>query len=398
MTDIFLGRQAVFNRDQAVVGYELLFRHSDEAGSAQITDGDAAIAQVIEGAFMDIGLKQLAGRYPVFINLTRHYLLNPPPLPPKQVVFEILEDIELGDDIVEALSKLGEAGYRLALDDYEYDQAHHELLNKVHIVKLDVLALSDQQLEQQVQDLKRYKVRLLAEKIEDEQSYRRCRELGFDFFQGFYFSRPRIIRGRRLKANQITVVQLLRLVHKPDTKIKELEQLINQDVTLGYKLLRMMNSAYYNLDSKIDSVRHALVYIGNDAIRSWVSMLALTTLDDNDQGLMGISLVRARMCELLTPINMQSEKDSFFTTGLFSVLDQFLQIPIEEIVRDLPLGEEVRAALLDHSGPLGKALSCAISFEQLGGGCGFQEMTREEAAGHYLEAVEWAHQTTKALK
>jgi EAL and modified HD-GYP domain-containing signal transduction protein len=398
MTDIFLGRQPVFNRERVVVGYELLFRHSDKADVAQITDGDAATAQVIEGAFMDIGLKQLAGRYPVFINLTRHYLLNPPPLPPKQVVFEILEDIELGDDIVEALDKLGDAGYRLALDDYEYDQAHHELLNKVHIVKLDVLALSDQRLEQQVRELRRYKVKLLAEKIEDESSYRRCRELGFDFFQGFYFSRPRIIRGRRLRANQITVVQLLRLVHKPDTKISDLEHLINQDVTLGYKLLRMMNSAYYNLDHKIDSVRHALVYIGSDAIRSWVSMLALTTLDDNDQGLMGISLVRARMCELLTPLNRQSEKDSFFTTGLFSVLDQFLQIPIDEIVRDLPLSEEVKSALLDNSGLIGEALRCSISFEQLGGGRGFQDMTREETAGHYLEAVEWAHQTTKALK
>jgi EAL and modified HD-GYP domain-containing signal transduction protein len=398
MTDIFLGRQPVFNRDQAVIGYELLFRHSDEAGFAQITDGDAATAEVIEGAFMDIGLKQLAGRYPVFINLTRHYLLNPPPLPPKQVVFEILEDIKLGDDIFDAVRQLGDAGYRLALDDYEYDQTHDELLKKVHIVKLDVLALTEQQLEQQVRELSRYRVKLLAEKIEDEPSYRRCRDLGFDFFQGYYFSRPRIIRGRRLRANQITVLQLLRLVHKPDTSIKELEQLINQDVTLGYKLLRMMNSAYYNLDTKIDSVRHALVYIGSDAIRSWVSMLALTALDDNDQGLMGISLVRARMCELLTPSNMKSEKDSFFTTGLFSVLDQLLRIPIDEIVRDLPLSEEVKAALLDNAGLMGEALKCAVSFEQLGGGRGFQSRSQAWTAARYLEAVDWAHTTTKALK
>ncbi len=388
----------MFNRDQAVIGYELLFRHSDEAGSAQIVDGDVATADVIEGAFMDIGLKQLAGRYPVFINLTRHYLLNPPPLPPKQVVFEILEDIELGDDIVDAVEQLGDAGYRLALDDYEYDQAHHELLKKVHIVKLDVLALTEQQLEQQVRELSRYRVKLLAEKIEDEPSYRRCRDLGFDFFQGYYFSRPRIIRGRRLRANQITVLQLLRMVHKPDTSIRELEQLINQDVTLGYKLLRMMNSAYYNLDTKIDSVRHALVYIGSDAIRSWVSMLALTALDDNDRGLMGISLVRARMCELLTPSSMKSEKDSFFTTGLFSVLDQLLRVPIDEIIRDLPLSEEVKAALLENAGLMGEALKCAVSFEQLGGGRGFQARSQEWTAARYLEAVDWAYTTTKALK
>lgn len=398
MTEIFLGRQPVFNRDQAIVGYELLFRHNEAAVSAQIVDGDAATAQVIEGAFMDIGLDQLAGRYPVFINLTRHYLLNPPPLPPKQVVFEILEDIELGEDIIDALNGLIDTGYRLAMDDYVFDESHHDLLSRVHIVKLDVLALSDEELERHVARLQDYPVRLLAEKIEDEQSYQRCKGLGFHFFQGYYFSKPRIIRGRRLKANQLTVVQLLRMVHRPDTDIKDLEELINQDVTLGYKLLKMMNSAYYNLDRKIDSVRRALVYIGSDGIRSWVSMLALTSLDEEDHGLMGISLVRARMCELLTPRVRQSDKDSFFTTGLFSVLDQLLQVPLEEILLDLPLSEEVRQALLDYSGVMGEALDCAMSFERLGGARSFQEKDAQTVAALYLESVEWALNTMKALK
>jgi EAL and modified HD-GYP domain-containing signal transduction protein len=400
MTEIFLGRQAIFDRDQKVVGYELLFRHGEDTDSTDMPDGDVATSHVLESAFVDIGLDRLAGRYPVFINLTRNHLLKPPPIPPKQVVFEILEDIDFVKDTKRAIGALVNAGYKVAMDDYLYDPEHADLLDMVHIVKVDVLEMSPTEVSRQVNLLRKHRVKLLAEKIEDEETYTRCRDLGFHYFQGFYFSSPRIIRGRRLKTNQIAVMQLLREVHKPEADIKKLEKLISQDATLSYKLLQMINSSYYNFPQKVESVRRAMVYIGRDALSSWVSMLAMTSLDEKSESLMGISMTRAKMCELLTPEDMKKQKESFFTVGLFSVLDQFLQIPLEQILADLPMNDEVNAALLRKEGILGEALECAIGFEQIEAPAvhRFMDLDSDVIAAHYLEAVDWANTAIREMK
>ena len=400
MTEIFLGRQAIFDRDHKVVAYELLFRDGEHAKHARMTGEDEATSHVIESAFLDIGLDRLAGRYPVFINLTRNHLLKPPPIPPKQVVFELLENIDFIKDTRKAIAALVKAGYRVALDDYVYNPEHADLLDMVHIVKVDVLEMSPTEVSRQVNLLRKHRVKMLAEKIEDEETYRRCRDLGFDYFQGFYFSRPRIVRGRRLKTNQIAVMQLLREVHKPEADFKKLEKLISEDVTLSYKLLKMINSAQFNLQQKVDSVRRALVYIGKDTLSSWVSMLAMTSLDEKSESLMGISMTRAKMCELLTPEDRAKDKDSFFTVGLFSVLDQFLQIPLDQILSDLPMNDEVNAALLKKEGLMGEALQCAISFEQIEAPAEhqFAGLDIEEISAHYLEAVDWANASIREMK
>jgi EAL and modified HD-GYP domain-containing signal transduction protein len=195
-------------------------------------------------------------------------------------------------------------------------------------------------------------------------------------------------------------MQLLREVHKPDADFKKLEKLISEDVTLSYKLLKMINSAQFNLQQKVDSVRRALVYIGKDTLSSWVSMLAMTSLDEKSESLMGISMTRAKMCELLTPENRAKDKDSFFTVGLFSVLDQFLQIPLEQILSDLPMNDEVNAALLRKEGIMGEALQCAISFEQIEVPAEhqFAGLDIEEISAHYLEAVDWANASIREMK
>ncbi|RMG58353.1 MAG: HDOD domain-containing protein [Gammaproteobacteria bacterium] len=397
--DIFVGRQPIFNRERRIVAHELLFRDAGDASGAVFEDGDAATREVLESAFVDIGLDRLAGRQPVFLNLTRNYLLHPPPLPPKQVVYEILEDIDFVDDIQRAIARLAADGYRLALDDYVAEKADPAVLSRVHIIKLDVLAHGPRELERIVASLRDYPARLLAEKVEDEATWTRCLALGFDLFQGYWFSRPQVIRGRRLQANQAIVLQLLRLVHKPAPDFRELEKLISQDVNLSYKLLRMINSPYYGLSRKIESVRRALVYIGQDALRGWLSMLSVRELDEQNRGLTGLALTRARMCALLCP--NEQERDAWFTVGLFSVLDQLTGLPMEEVLAGLPLSDDVVAALLHGLGPMGEALACAIALEnpretepqdrRTAG------LSAEEVAARYLEAVAWAQEQMQAL-
>ena len=162
----------------------------------------------------------------------------------------------------------------------------------------------------------------------------------------------------------------------------------------------MINSSYYNFPQKVESVRRAMVYIGRDALSSWVFMLALTSLDEKSESLMGISMTRAKMCELLAPESMQKQKESFFTVGLFSVLDQFLQIPLEQILADLPMNDEVNAALLRKEGILGEALECAIGFEQIEAPVEhrFMDMDSDVIAAHYLEAVDWANTAIREMK
>jgi EAL and modified HD-GYP domain-containing signal transduction protein len=400
MTEIFLGRQPIFDFEHRIVGYELLFRSGQDATAANVVDGDRATSEVIETAFMDIGLERIAGRYPVFINLTRNHLLKPPPLPPGQVVFEVLEDISFVKDVHQALRVLLKAGYRLALDDYVYKKEDDQILQNVHIVKLDVLNLSRAELTYQVERLRAYRVKLLAEKIESEDDYKYCRGLGFDMYQGFYFSRPKIVRGRRLKSNQLVVMKLLKEVYRKEVDFKKLEKLIGEDVTLSYKLLKMINSAYYSRGNKIESIRRALVIIGQSAISNWISMLALSSMDDKDNGLMEVSLARARMCELLAPDDEDINSDSYFTAGLFSVLDQLMKVPMDEVVRDLPLSDEVNDALMGREGLMGDALRCAISFEQVDKQLSheYSDWSEQQLAAKYLEALDWVQETMSTLK
>lgn len=397
--DIFVGRQPIFDRERRIVGHELLFRDADDATAARFNDADAATREVIESAFLDIGLDRLAGKQPVFLNLTRNYLLNPPPLPPQQVVYEIVEDIDFVDDIRRAIARLAADGYRLALDDFVAAHADPDVLPRVHIIKIDVLAHGPRELERLVARLRDLPARLLAEKVEDEATWTRCLALGFSLFQGYWFSRPQVLRGRRLQANQAVVLQLLRLVHKPQPDFRELERLIEQDVNLSYKLLRMINSAYYGLSRKIESVRRALVYIGQDALRGWLSMLSVRELDEANRGLTGLALARARLCELLCP--NEAEREAWFTAGLFSVLDQLTGLPMEEVLAGLPLSDDLVAALLHGLGPMGEALNCAIALENPQESSeeerSFGELGLEQTAARYLQAVAWSQEQMQAL-
>ena len=396
----FVGRQAIFDRGVNVVGYELLFRGSASDKSAVFDDRDDASTRVILNTFLDIGLEQIVGEVPAFLNLTRNFFLSAQnmPFPRDRVVLEILEGEQVDAPLVESVRAYAASGYRIALDDFVYDESMEPLLEVADIVKLDVLDLGADELIRHVARLKHYPVTLLAEKVETPEQYEFCKKLGFDLFQGYFLCRPNVVQGHRLPANRLSTLRLLAKLQDPDVQMDSLERVIREDLSLSYKLLRLINSAFYGLPQKVESIRQTLVLLGVHQIRSWVSLLTLSQLQDKPDALMTTAMVRARMCENLASRAEMMNSDVYFTVGLCSTLDALLDMSMEDVLESLPLSDELRAGLVEHGGGLGEALDCVVAYERGEfDSVAFRGLAPEQIRGAYLDAIEWAQSAGREL-
>ena len=398
---IFVGRQPIYNREQKVIAYELLYR-AGNGNFAEISDGDRATTEVIINSVLDIGLDSIVGKRTAFFNLTGSFIRGDRPLPldNKQVVLEILEDVEPDIHVINGMRQLAEKRYIIALDDFVYSEKFIPLLEIAHIVKMEVMNKPREELAEKVAELKPFKVKLLAEKVETQEEYEICKELGFDYFQGYFFCKPHIIEGRSLPANRLVILNLLAKLQDPEADIEELEQLIVQDVSLTYRLLRYINSAAFALGKEIESVHRALVLIGINTIKNWVSLLLLARIDDKPKELMRVALIRARMSELLAEVHAhRDERDQYFTCGLFSVLDALMDRPMEELLAALPLSDTVKNALLEYTGDTGAVLTEVLNYEK----GAWQQLAEtgipaSEYRNCYLQAVMWADQSMSSLQ
>ncbi len=392
MKDIFVGRQPIYDANLGVIGYELLFR-SGQVNSAGQLDDVQATSQVIVNVFVGIGLEQVVGSKLAFINLSRGFLIRASNLPfsPDQVVFEILETVTPDEGLRNELGILSALGYQLALDDFEFSEEWLPVLRQVHYVKLDVLALPMSQLTNQVALLKPLGIKLVAEKIEDRAMFQQCRELGFDYFQGFFLSKPEIVTSRRLPPNQVAMLQLLAELQKPEVDVSDLEALISRDVALSYDLLKYINSAFFSLPRRVDSIRQAVVYLGNAQIKRYVSLLVLAGDKSKPAEIIVTAMTRGRMCELLAQKAGRDSPEIYFTVGLFSMLEVLMERPLPVILEPLPLAAETRDALLHGSGPYGEVLTGVLAYEHGDfAACRIDELTPEQITGAYLDAVQWA--------
>lgn len=390
--DVFIARQPIFDRDMNVHGYELLYRSGHHA-TANVIDGTHATSQVIINAFVEIGLATITDGRIAYINLTREYLIGELPLPfePDNVVLEILEDIKVDAQLIEGLKALTAQGYLIALDDYTFTEDRKPLLSIVDIVKVDIMGLDAEKLRAHTPLLKQSGVKILAEKVETQEDLEICMHLGFDLFQGYFFSKPKVLSSKKLPANRITLLNLLTRLQSTDCEMKDLEAIISQDVTTSYKLLRILNSAYYTLPTKVDSIRRALVVLGMSAIRNWVTVITLTSIDDKPYALLVLSLTRARMCHLLCENTGKRGCEAAFITGLFSTLDALMDKPLAELLASLPLSDDVQAALLQGEGELGENLQRVLDYEN---GDWLKLIDRGIAVNTlrqtYFEALAWA--------
>ncbi len=391
MQDIFIGRQPIYDKKLQLMAYELLFRDS-ESNRASFHDGDQATSAVILNTFTEFGLERIVGQHRAFINLTRGFLLGEYPLPlsSERVVLEILEDIRIDDEIIAAVRGLAKNGFAIALDDFIYHPDLQPLVDVADYIKLDVLDMDRQTVREHVELLRRQPLKLLAEKVETQDDFAFCKELGFDYFQGYFFCKPNIIKGRRTPTNQLAMLRLLSKLNNPDIPIEELEALIIQDVALTYRLLRYINSAQFTTNRNIDSVRKALLMLGLKTLRSLASLVVMSRVDDKPSELVTTALVRARLCEQLAKHLGEPQLDRYFTTGLFSILDALLDLSMDDILDALPLANEIKAALLHHEGELGRVLRCTVACDQGDWSKVDCTIDAERLREIYLEAIVWA--------
>lgn len=397
---VMVGRQSIFDRDLQVIGYELLYRDS-QMNAATFSDGDAVTARVMLNTFLEIGLDQMVGPHLAFINLTTRFLRDNlcSDLPKNRVVLEVLENIPMDDDVISAMTRLSAEGFTLALDDFEYKEELRPMVERAKMVKLDVMALGPDRLQTDVATLKQFPVKLLAEKVETQEEFELCKELGFDYFQGYFFCKPNIVEGKRIPPNQIAILSLIAKLQNPETEMDEVEAIIKQDVSLSYKVLRFVNSAYFSLPKKIDSIGQAACLVGLARLRTWGTLLVMAGLDEKPLELLLIALVRGKMSEEIATALKKTEVEEYFTVGLFSVLDALLDKPMAEVLGMIELSDTMHAALVERGGEVGKVLKGVLAYEQCDWD-GVQELGLETeiVQKSYLEALSWMSGLVPLLK
>jgi EAL and modified HD-GYP domain-containing signal transduction protein len=390
---VFVGRQPIYTADARTYAYELLFR-SNENNRADFADGETATAQLLLNTFAEIGLERVVGNLPAFINLPEEFILNGHcfALPKERVVLEVLEDVRPTAEILSALTKLRDAGYTIALDDFVHSPELMPLVELADIIKVDLPAIASADLPRHVALLQKYDVRLLAEKVETREEFEYCRELDFDYFQGYFFCRPTIISGKQIPANRVTMMRLISQLQKPSVSLPEITEVIQTEPALAYKLLRYVNSATNSLDHKVESVRHAVTLAGISRIKTLACLSALSEVGEGKPPeLIQTILVRAKMAELLAIDLRHSNTESYFLTGLFSGLDALLDLPMNEALERVPVSNEVAQALTSRAGELGMVLNCVLEYERGNWeqvSC--SSISNESIRDAYLQAIQWA--------
>ena len=366
---LFLGRQPILDREQRLFAYELLFR-SGSQNSAQFADGAQATATVIVNAFAELGVETALGSHRGFINIDETFLFSDllDLLPRQTVVLEILETVRPTPAVIERCKALKTAGFTLALDDViQHEAEFAELLALVEIIKVDIQPLEPAQLIQLVSTLKPLGKQLLAEKVDSREQMELCMQLGFTLFQGYYFAKPTIIAGKKLNHSQLTLMKLMGLLLS-DADTSEVEVALKPEPGLTINLLRMTNSVGAGISQKITSLRHAITVLGRRQLQRWLQLLLFTTGSTNaaNNPLLLMAATRGRLMELLGEALHPKDSafaDQAFMTGIMSLMPALVGQPMTEIVVQLGLANDMREALCEGSGLLGKMLCLAESSE-----------------------------------
>jgi len=391
MAEIFVGRQPIYTRDLDVYAYELMPHLTSDAEEAQSVD--TTTSQVIINSFMEIGIDNLVGKEIAFLTLTEHFLHSDYelPLPTDKVILKIPSSISITPELVSGVENLAKAGFKLAIDNYLQYPELQALASMASIIDINIEGLSDAEIRAHLRMLKKLNPIVLADHVSTHEQYEICRDAGADYFQGYFLNRPRIVKGESLDSNQMSVINLLSTLHNPDTDTDTIVDVISKDISLSYKLVQLMNSAFFSRNSKIDSIQHATVMLGRKQLCTWASMMVLSGMDDKPREQVRISMIRARSCELLATKADIAGADVFFTVGMFSSLDLLLNQSLEDLISPLPLADNISAALLNREGELGESLNCTLAQEQGDWvNTRFANLTAEDLSDVNIEAINWA--------
>jgi len=395
----FVARQPILTTDEKVFGYELLFRDGIE-DFFRNPDFDAASRSTLNTSML-LGLDVLCDGRRAFVNCTRDILLKDyvTLLPAGQTVVEILETVPADDLVIAACRRLKEAGYMIALDDFVVDDPRDVLTDLADIIKVDLRATSADDAAAMVQRYGPWRCRLLAEKVETREEFLASKKAGFLYFQGYFFRRPEILTAHEIPANRLNYLRMLTAVSQPELDVREIENLVKGEASLCYRLLRYLNSAAFGFAAEIHSVRHALSILGEREVRRWIRLVAsLGAGQDKSSDLVLAALVRARFCELLSPKIQHGDSD-LFLMGMLSLMDTILEIPMRQVLDNVPIDQECKAALLGVTSHLRPFYQLMLAQES-GEWPAVKELTAQlkltegDVSTSYWQAMQWARQVS----
>lgn len=362
----YVARQPILNIEQEVVAYELLFRDGVSNCFPDVNP-DQATSNILTNNHLTMGLEQITGQCQAYVNFHAKALLQKFPsfLDPKKVVIEILEDVTVCDKLLAACKQLKAKGYVLALDDHDFDPKWEVFFPYVDIIKIDVLDHSIIEISRLARQLTEHNVALLAEKVETLQQFEQLKLLGFTLFQGYFFSKPEVVKQKKISTSKHSILELLSETNKASFDLEKVNDIFSCDPGLTYKLLRFMNSPTYGTSQEITSLKHALIYLGDLELKKFIALLALADLNQGKPSeMMRISLFRAKFCELVSQHKKDNENPpKAFLTGLLSLIDGILDHQLNDVLEMLPIHSDIKAALLSKENYLANYLALAQEYE-----------------------------------
>jgi c-di-GMP-related signal transduction protein len=363
----YVARQPILDIEQQVVAYELLFRDG-QSNSFPDIDPNQATSNILTNNHLALGLEQLTGNLPAYINFHADALIYhfPSSLNPNNVVLEILEDVPITNELLLACKSLHEKGYKLALDDFDFDVKWEVFYPIVDIIKIDVLEFSILEISKLIRKLSGLDITLLAEKVETLQQFEKLKMLGFTLFQGYFFAKPEMVKQRKITTSKQNILELISHASQIDLDIKRISDIFAIDPGLTYKLLRFINSPTYGSSQEITSLKHALAYIGQVELKKFIALLAMSDLNsDKNPEILRLSLARAKFCEKIALCRFESENPpKAFLTGILSLIDGILDNELEQVLGVLPIHKEIKSALRNEKCDLGNYLLLVKNIEK----------------------------------
>ncbi|MCP5170254.1 MAG: HDOD domain-containing protein [Hahellaceae bacterium] len=398
--DILMARQPIYDTQSQLYGYELLFR-SAEGKSAEVIGWDEATSEVVVNLCASINRQYESLKQPLFINITRSFLLSDAffPVDPAAVVLELLEHTQVDDSLIASLEVWRKKGFRFALDDYDFDPRFDPVLPYMDFIKVDLLIKPLDFILERVSHIDKHGCKLIAEKVEDKTVLIRCRDAGFDLFQGYYLAVPDKVFGKRIRPSAHALMQVLQKIQSEEASIEEIARVVANEPRLVYQLLRVLNSPASRLRHHVENIRDAVVYLGITQLKKWTLLILLSSSGEAQTELVRILLTRARACERYAEMNGQAGSEKYFMAGLLSGIDLLLQVEKAVAMAHIRLEPELQKAVLIHEGPVGQALDHVFDVE----GCHWESLgklpvkLRRNIFVAHLEGGVWAHQTLEAM-
>ena len=399
--DSCVARQPIFDDKLRIYGYELLFRSTSASVGFDGIDGSTATSETIVNSFHEIGIERVTGGKRAFVNFTEKLLLQGVAtiLPNRILVVEVLENVEPTQEIIKACERLRGGGYLVALDDFILDPKYFPLIAVADIIKVDFMSTPIDKIATFAKGMSRKPVILLAEKLETQETFEKAKELGFKLFQGYFFSKPVIVENAepKLTPSKVNSLRLIRLSNDINVDFSKIAAIIKQDVALSYRLLRVVNSAFFGLKYTVKNIRQALAILGMDEVKKWITLISLAVVaDSKPDELVTMSLTRARMMEYFAPlVGMAKQSDDMFMVGLLSLMDALMDLPIEEIAKRTNIAEHITAPLITGEGLYADILSIITLFERSEWDECFKKaepynLDPDQISKTYIEAIEWS--------